>query len=303
MEANESIRNSTSHVKKLSEKLGDIGEKVSNTNLVTITLNGLVQDYQIFVSSLLAREKPPIFEELAGIHLQEEEMMKNFNLGSNNSDLALVAKGKQAYKGKPWDKIKGEKFQARQKGMAQSKFPVHDKRNDDFYYCGKPEHHAKDCYKRKYSESKQRNRRNNGNFVDKDSSINDGFKNLKLFVPDVALPGETNDVNAWFIDSVASLHMSCNKDWFDEYHENIEATCVYLGGNTSLQVQGYGIISVMLPNGKVRQIHDVMYVPSIKKNLIYVSTIVDQDLKVEFLKSQCVVKDIQDRYKVITKGT
>ena len=57
--------------------------------------------------------------------------MKNFNLGSNNSDLALVAKGKQPYKGKPWDKIKGGKFQAKQEGMAQSKFLVHDKRNDD----------------------------------------------------------------------------------------------------------------------------------------------------------------------------
>lgn len=38
--------------------------------------------------------------------------------------------------------------------MAQSKFPIHDKRNDDCYYCGKPGHHAKDCYKRKYNESK-----------------------------------------------------------------------------------------------------------------------------------------------------
>ena len=128
--------------------------------------------------------------------------------------------------------------------------------------------------------------------MDKDTSINDGFKNLKLFVSDAALSAETDDVNAWFIDSGASLPMSCNKDWFDEYHENIDGTCVYLGDNRSLQLQGYGIIGVMLPNGKERQIHDVMYVPGIKKNLISVSTISDQDLKVEFVKSQCVVKDI-----------
>lgn len=42
-----------------------------------------------------------------------------------------------------------------------------------------------------------------------------------------------------------------------------------------------------------------MYVPDTKRNLIYVSTITNQDLKVEFVKSQCVVKDIQDKYKVI----
>ena len=113
------------------------------------------------------------------------------------------------------------------------------KRNDDCYYCGKLGHHVEDCYKRKYNESKQINIRHNGNFVDKHTSINDGFKNIKLFVYDDALSTETNDVNAWFIDSSASLHMSCKTVWFDEYHENIDGTCVYLGIKRSLQVQGY----------------------------------------------------------------
>lgn len=145
METNENISNFISRVKDLSDKLGDLSEKVSNTDLVTIILNGLVQDYQIFVSSLAAREKPPSFDELTGILLQEEERMKNFNLGSSSSDLALVAKGKYPYRGKPWDKNKGDKFQAKEKCMTQSKFP---KRNDECYYCGKPGHHSKDCYKR-----------------------------------------------------------------------------------------------------------------------------------------------------------
>eukprot|EP00253_Pinus_taeda_P029672 PITA_29672 len=264
MEANASISNFISCVKELRDKLGDIGGKVSNTNLVTITLNGLVQHYQNFVSSLSTIEKPHIFYELIGILVQEEERMKNFNLCSNDSDLALVAKGKQPYKGKPWDKSKGGKFQAKQKGMAQSKFPIRDKRNNDCYYCGKLGHHAKDCYKRKYNESKQINISHNGNFMDKDTSINDGFKNLKLFVFYAAFSVEIDDVNTWFIDSSASLHMSCNKDWFDEHHENIDGTCVYLGDNRSLQVQGYGVIGVMLPNGKKRQIHDVIYVPGLE---------------------------------------
>ncbi len=50
VEANENISNFISNVKYLRDKLGDIGEKVSSTDLVAITLNGLVQDYQIFVS-------------------------------------------------------------------------------------------------------------------------------------------------------------------------------------------------------------------------------------------------------------
>lgn len=60
MEANENIRNFISSVKDLSDKLGDIGEKVSNTDLVTIILNGLVQDYQIFCFKSCSQRETPL---------------------------------------------------------------------------------------------------------------------------------------------------------------------------------------------------------------------------------------------------
>jgi hypothetical protein len=56
-----------------------------------------------------------------------------------------------------------------------------------------------------------------------------------------------------------------------------------------------------LQNGCVTQIQNLIYVPGIKKNVISVSTIIDQDFKVEFLKSHSVVKDMQDHYKIIEK--
>ena len=55
--------------------------------------------------------------------------------------------------------------------------------------------------------------------MDKDTSIGDGLENPRWFVYDVALSAKTGHVNAWFIDSSASLHMACNKDWFDESYE------------------------------------------------------------------------------------
>jgi len=62
--------------------------------------------------------------------------------------------------------------------------------------------------------------------VPKGTSISVGFKNLKLFFFDVALSVENDVVNAWFIYFGVSLHMSCNKEWFDEYYENIDGTSV-----------------------------------------------------------------------------
>ena len=110
--------------------------------------------------------------------------------------------------------------------------------------------------------------------MDKDTSVNDGFKNLKLFISESALYAETDDENAWFIDSSASPHMTCNKEWYDDYYEKIDGTHIYLGDNRSHKVQGYGVISVNLPNEQL--------------------TITDNKIIVEFVKLRCVVKDIQN---------
>jgi hypothetical protein len=153
--------------------------------------------------------------------------MKVFEMAYHTLELELVTKRKQPYRGKPRDRNRTCKFQPRNRGMTQSKFDAHDKKNDDCFYCGKPGHHAKDCYKRKANESKQKFRKHNGNYVKRDNSINDGFRNLKLFISKVALSIETNDESAWLIDSRASTHMSCNKEWFDEYHESTDETRIY----------------------------------------------------------------------------
>jgi hypothetical protein len=59
---------------------------------------------------------------------------------------------------------------------------------------------------------------------------------------------------------------------------------------------------VTLPNGTVRHIRNVVYVPGIKKNLISVSTITDQNLKVEFFKNYCIVKDLLDHFRTVATG-
>ena len=97
--------------------------------------------------------------------------------------------------------------------------------------------------------------------------------------------------------------MSCKREWFDEYNKKHDGTHIYLGDNRSHQVQGYGIIKVKLFNGQLRQIHNVKYVCGIKKNLISVSTITENDLKVEFGKYQCHIKYIQNHFNIVSTGS
>ena len=197
MAANENITSYVSRIKDLCDQLSAIGDTVSNTDMVTITLKGLIRDYHVFISSLGGRATPPTFNELTRILLQEEERMKVFEMDSQYSKVALMEKGKQPYRGKTWDINRTGKFQPRKRGMTHLKSDSHDKKNDGCFYCGKPGHHAKDCYKRKADEFKQKFRKHNGNYVIAETSINESFQNLKLIISEVALSADTDDENSW----------------------------------------------------------------------------------------------------------
>ena len=74
MEENETIASFLARIKDLKTKLSDIGHTMDNTNLVTITMNGVTDDYQMFITGINPREKIPHFEALTGILIEEEEI-------------------------------------------------------------------------------------------------------------------------------------------------------------------------------------------------------------------------------------
>ena len=77
-------------------------------------------------------------------------------------------------------------------------------------------HIARDCFKKINNDSNNIYIKHNGKYVRKDTPDVNGFKNLRLFISEHALSVETDDEDAWFIDSGAYAHMSCNKDRYDE---------------------------------------------------------------------------------------
>ena len=71
-----------------------------------------------------------------------------------------------------------------------------------------------------------------------------------------------------------------NKHWFESFKETNSGANIYLGDDIGYRIKVYGNIHVVLLYGNIRHIQNVMYVPGIKKNMIFVSMITNQHLKV-----------------------
>jgi hypothetical protein len=175
-------------------------------------------------------------------------------------------------------------------------------------------HIIRDCHKKKSDEATNKPRTHSGHYAEKysnhdlrlfissdeiDEPLNFDSRDLRLFVSNIDLSIESDDSDAWFVDSGASVHMTCNKMWYTNFKETQNGASIYLGDDCAHQIKGYRDILVTLLNGTIRHILNFFYVPGIKKNLISMSNITDQNLKVEFFKNYCIVKDLLDQFKIV----
>ncbi|KAL4377039.1 hypothetical protein GQ457_02G041930 [Hibiscus cannabinus] len=92
----------------------------------------------------------------------------------------------------------------------------------------------------------------------------------------------------WIIDSGASRHVCAFKESFDSLCP-IQGGSIMLPDNSIVKVEYSGTIRL---SSKL-VLHDVLYVPEFKFNLLAISRLVkDLDLNVLFCKSQCVIQDL-----------
>ena len=89
---NEIIASFISRIKDMKKKLADISEIVADTDLVMITMNGMTDDYQMFITGISARDKISKFEELTWLLMQEEG--RRLTWKPQSAELALMEKNK-----------------------------------------------------------------------------------------------------------------------------------------------------------------------------------------------------------------
>ena len=116
------------------------------------------------------------------------------------------------------------------------------------------------------------------------------------------IKGDKSNSNDWYIDSGCSNHMSYNKDWFSNLFVPSTLGHVQTGDDTSHSIKHIGDVRFQTTNG-TNCLFEVLHVPTITKNLIYVGKIVEKGYQVRFTSKGCYVEDPRKQFKIIAKGT
>ncbi|MCO5594535.1 hypothetical protein L7F22_048567 [Adiantum nelumboides] len=107
----------------------------------------------------------------------------------------------------------------------------------------------------------------------------------------------------WYFDSGASRHITSRKDLFSSLDAAPAGKKVTCANNASYPIKGVGKILITISDGSDLCLPDVFYVPGIKKNLLSVSSLAKNGLRVIFEDDRCIVRDRENGYSLITTGT
>ncbi|MCO5592039.1 hypothetical protein L7F22_046033 [Adiantum nelumboides] len=107
----------------------------------------------------------------------------------------------------------------------------------------------------------------------------------------------------WYFDSGASRHITSRKDLFCSLDAAPAGKTVTCANNASYPIKGVGKILITISDGLDLCLPYVLYVPRIKKNLLSVSSLAKNGLRVIFEDDICIVRDRENGYSLITTGT
>lgn len=96
----------------------------------------------------------------------------------------------------------------------------------------------------------------------------------------------------WYIDSGASHHVTCKKEWISDFKEMVEPRDITIANQTKLPVLGTGNIKLTtIVNGQKHyvEVRNALYVPGVTTNLLSIGQIIKKGNKVNFNDKNCTV--------------
>ena len=101
-----------------------------------------------------------------------------------------------------------------------------------------------------------------------------------------------NQSDEWFIDSAATKHMTNDKSILENFVEYQQPKDIYLGDSTIIHALGEGKVRLPTVNSShdvVLDLHKVLFVPKLTKNLLSVPAMALMGAEIRFDKDKCLI--------------
>jgi ribosomal protein L15 len=141
------------------------------------------------------------------------------------------------------------------------------------FVCGKTGHKAYQCTQKKTAES---------NVVETDEII-------AAIVVDGIEANLVGNIVEWVLDTGATRHLCADKGLFAEFEDVENGGCVFMGNATSAPISGKGKVFLKLTSGKTLALSNVLYVPSLRRNLVSGALLNKASLKLIFEADKVVM--------------
>lgn len=310
--------------RELKNKLAALGDPVVDRTLVQIVLNGLPRSYEFVIPSLTYAPVFPTFDIVCSKLITEYHKIQHRNrlLGEDDEALAVSFRnnlhlGSSGFRGRS-SRGRGPAYRGRRQNLFHGG-PAHG-RGSDFtgrgvatrgrstggqlraphhqetcWVCGKTGHLARECWHR-YGQASS----SSANLVE-GTEADFEANEAELEVAFTEFQDSLYNSEKWYMDSGTSRHVTGEKNHLVSVTSPVGKRTVTTADGERHAVGGSGDVNVKSDCGEIKMTN-VMYVPSLKRNLISVGSLTDKGHVIVFTNRKCLVLDNDRNKQIVAQG-
>jgi hypothetical protein len=256
------VRDHIVRIRNVAARLKPLDLAIKDGFLIYMIFNSLPKEFKTFEVNYNSMNDKWTLEKFIAMCVQEEERIKRNNGGIDSINMAKHHQKRKNFCPKPYAPKKEDK----RKAMSMSSDQPVDK--DQCMWCKKRGHCQRNCIE--FLKHMNKQCEDHVTFVDE-----------SLFLSYLK--------STWWIDSGATIHVANSLQGFHKRTLRRGERSIRVTNGIEAEVEAIGELPLELNNGFILHLHNVLYVPSLSRNLISVSCLDDDGYDCQFGNRQCLI--------------